>query len=154
MLQHFPGNGFTGGGEVTSLTRRLPFTAPERLLVLISVRGWVDPRAIVRLDGLGQLKNPVASLEIEPAVFRFVTQCLYWLRYLMPLLRKLDSNSKPFWDPMLIWIMHKNSASASRWTLWRLTGYWISERQSLFILRTVRNTVHCEQTAEYVHTCV
>jgi hypothetical protein len=30
------------------------------------------PRAIVRLEGLAHLKNPVASLGIEPATFRLV----------------------------------------------------------------------------------
>jgi hypothetical protein len=32
----------------------------------------VDPRAIVRLEGLGQIKNPITSSGIEPATFRLV----------------------------------------------------------------------------------
>jgi hypothetical protein len=31
-----------------------------------------QPKAIVWLEGLGQLKNPVTSLEIEPANFQRV----------------------------------------------------------------------------------
>jgi hypothetical protein len=39
-------------------------------LVVISLSGEVNPRAIVRLEGLSQLKrNPITSSDVEPATF-------------------------------------------------------------------------------------
>jgi hypothetical protein len=57
---------------------------PEGFLVLISVRDWFDPRAAVQLEGLGQLKNPMASSGIETTTFWLVAQCLKQLCYRVP----------------------------------------------------------------------
>jgi hypothetical protein len=58
---------------------------PGRFLVLISVRGWVHLRAIVRLEGLGRLKNPLTSSRMEPVTCQYA-----YLIYF------LDQN--PFWE--------------------------------------------------------
>jgi hypothetical protein len=63
------------GGKVVSLTHRHPLPQ-EMLLVLISVTGWVDPRAIVPSEGICQWEIPVTPSGIEPATFRFVAQYL------------------------------------------------------------------------------
>jgi hypothetical protein len=48
------------------------FVHPGKFLVLISVRGLVEPRAIVWLEGLGKLKHPLHP-GLDPATFQLVS---------------------------------------------------------------------------------
>jgi hypothetical protein len=57
-LPHFLDNRFTDGGKVASLTRLPPFTPQEDSWYLF----LLDPRAIVRLEGLGKLKKRIHDL--------------------------------------------------------------------------------------------
>jgi hypothetical protein len=83
---------------------------PGRFLLLISVRGLVDPRVIAGLEGLGQFKSPVTSSEIEPATFRLVAQYLNHLRY--SLLPENDFLCRAYIDVRLNRGMEKAEANA------------------------------------------
>jgi hypothetical protein len=59
---HFLDSGLTDGGEVDRTSAPAALYLTGRFLVLISVRGRVDPRAIVRLEGSGELKKKINDL--------------------------------------------------------------------------------------------
>jgi len=74
------------GGKVVSLTHRPPLPPLKIFLVFNSVRDCVNPRAVVRLEGLCQWKVRVTPMGIEPANFRLATQCLNQLRHRVTLM--------------------------------------------------------------------
>jgi hypothetical protein len=75
--------------KVVSPTHRRPLPPRKYFWYSFLLESWVNPRFVVRPEGLCQRKIPMTPSGIEPAAFRLVVQSLNHLSHLVSLYAKI-----------------------------------------------------------------